>query len=104
MADSLFTANLEKESDKLVAVTGIMAQRACRIGHAGVFRLIVPGGRRDDNDFRPIKQRDQIALPSVEVAGFSVTTMEEVTAGAQPDPMGSLQGAIASSNAPSPAD
>ena len=71
MADSLYIANLEKESGKLVVTLGVMELLSRRIDHVGFFRPIVPGDGRDDNDINLIKKRYNIALDYEEMAGIS---------------------------------
>ncbi len=71
MADSLYIANLEKESGKLVVTLGVMELLSRRIGRIGFFRPITPGDGSDDNDINLIRQRYNISLSSAEMAGIS---------------------------------
>jgi phosphate acetyltransferase len=71
MADSLYIANLEKESGKLVVTLGVMELLSRRIDHVGFFRPIVPGDGTNDNDIDLIKQRYNIGLRFDEMAGVS---------------------------------
>ena len=71
MADSLYIANLEKESGKLVVTLGVMELLSRRIDHVGFFRPIIPGDGRNDNDIDLIKQRYNISLRFDEMAGVS---------------------------------
>lgn len=71
MADSLYIANLEKESGKLVVTLGVMELLSRRIDHIGFFRPITPGDGTNDNDINLIKQRYNIGLEFEEMAGLS---------------------------------
>jgi phosphate acetyltransferase len=71
MAESLYIANLEKESGKLVVTLGVMELLSRRIDHVGFFRPIVPGDGTNDNDIDLIKQRYNIGLRFDEMAGVS---------------------------------
>ena len=71
MADSLYIANLEKESGKLVVTLGVMELLSWRIDRVGFFRPITPGDGTDDNDINLIKQRYNIGLDYEEMAGIS---------------------------------
>ncbi len=71
MADTLYIANLEKESGKLVVTLGVMELLSRRIGRVGFFRPIIPGDGRGDNDIDLIKQRYNIHLRFDEMAGVS---------------------------------
>ena len=71
MADTLYIANLEKESGKLVVTLGMMELLSRRIDHLGFFRPIIPGDGRGDNDIELIKQRYNINLRFDEMAGVS---------------------------------
>ncbi|MCL2458075.1 MAG: phosphate acetyltransferase [Desulfobulbus sp.] len=71
MADSLYIANLEKESGKLVVTLGVMELLSRRIDHVGFFRPIVPGDGRNDNDINLIKKRYNVGLEYDEMAGIS---------------------------------
>jgi len=71
MADSLYIANLEKESGKLVVTLGVMELLSRRIDHVGFFRPIVPGDGREDNDINLIKKRYNVGLRYDEMAGVS---------------------------------
>ena len=71
MAESLYIANLEKESGKLVVTLGVMELLSRRIDHVGFFRPIVPGDGTNDNDISLIKQRYNIGLRFDEMAGVS---------------------------------
>jgi len=71
MADSLYIANLEKESGKLVVTLGVMELLSRRIGRLGFFRPITPGDGKDDNDINLIKHRYNLAFDREEMAGIS---------------------------------
>ena len=71
MADSLYIANLEKESGKLVVTLGVMELLSRRIDRIGFFRPIIPGNGTHDNDIDLIKQRYNIGLTFEEMAGIS---------------------------------
>ncbi len=70
MADSLYIANLEKDSGKLVVTLGVMELLSRRIDHIGFFRPITPGDGTNDNDTNLIKQRYNINLTYEEMAGI----------------------------------
>ncbi len=71
MADSLYIANLEKESGKLVVTLGVMELLSRRIDRIGFFRPIIPGNGTHDNDIDLIKQRYNIGLTFEEMSGIS---------------------------------
>jgi phosphate acetyltransferase len=81
MADSLYIANLEKESGKLVVTLGVMELLSRRIDHVGFFRPIVPGDGRDDNDINLIKKRYNVGLTYEEMAGISHDEARALIAG-----------------------
>jgi len=83
MADSLYIANLEKESGKLVVTLGVMELLSRRIDHVGFFRPIVPGDGKDDNDINLIKQRYNIGLVYEEMAGISHDEARALIAGGE---------------------
>ena len=56
MADSLYIANLEKDSGKLLVSLGLLELLSRRIGRVGFFRPITPGDERDD-DLKLIRSR-----------------------------------------------
>ena len=71
MADSLYIANLEIESGKLVVTLGVMELLSRRIGHVGFFRPITPGDGTNDNDINLIRHRYNIDLTEEEMVGIS---------------------------------
>jgi phosphate acetyltransferase len=71
MADSLYIANLEKESGKLVVTLGVMELLSRRIGRIGFFRPIIPGDGSTDSDITLIRERYNITLRFEEMAGVS---------------------------------
>jgi len=70
MADSLYIANLEKESGKLVVTLGVMELLSRRIDRIGFFRPIIPGDGQHDNDIDLIRQRYNISLAFEEMGGY----------------------------------
>ncbi|MDR2551301.1 MAG: phosphate acetyltransferase [Desulfobulbus sp.] len=81
MADSLYIANLEKESGKLVVTLGVMEILSRRIDRVGFFRPIVPGDGSNDNDINLIKKRYNIGLEYDEIAGISHDEARALIAG-----------------------
>ena len=70
MADSLYIANLEKDSGKLLVSLGLLELLSRRIGRVGFFRPITPGDERDD-DLKLIRSRYAIPLADEEMTGVS---------------------------------
>ena len=66
MADSLYIANLEKDSGKLLVSLGLLELLSRRIGRVGFFRPITPGDERDD-DLKLIRSRYAIPLADEEM-------------------------------------
>lgn len=83
MADSLYIANLEKESGKLVVTLGVMELLSRRIDRIGFFRPITPGDGTDDNDIKLIKQRYNVNLAYEEMAGISHDEARALIAGGE---------------------
>ncbi len=83
MADSLYIANLEKESGKLVVTLGVMELLSRRIDRIGFFRPIIPGDGTRDNDIDLIKQRYNIGLTFDEMAGISHDEARTLIAGGE---------------------
>ena len=83
MADSLYIANLEKESGKLVVTLGVMELLSRRIDRIGFFRPIIPGNGTHDNDIDLIKQRYNIGLSFDEMAGISHDEARTLIAGGE---------------------
>ncbi|NLX18372.1 MAG: phosphate acetyltransferase [Desulfobulbus sp.] len=71
MADSLYIANLEKDSGKLVVTLGVMEILSRRISRIGFFRPIIPGEGKGDNDIELMRKRYNIGLRFDEMAGVS---------------------------------
>ena len=70
MADSLYIANLEKDSGKLLITLGVLELLSRRIGRVGFFRPITAGDDKTD-DFILIRNRYGIDLSNEEMAGVS---------------------------------
>ena len=83
MADSLYIANLEKESGKLVVTLGVMELLSRRIDRIGFFRPIIPGDGQHDNDIDLIRQRYNISLAFEEMAGISHDEARTLIAGGE---------------------
>jgi phosphate acetyltransferase len=83
MADSLYIANLEKESGKLVVTLGFMELLSRRIERVGFFRPITPGDGTGDNDISLMKQRYNLGLEYEEMAGISHDSARALIAGGE---------------------
>ncbi len=70
MADSLYIANLEKDSGKLLVTLGVLELLTRRISRVGFFRPITAGADKTD-DFTLIRNRYGIDLSDAQMAGIS---------------------------------
>ncbi|MDX9835548.1 MAG: phosphate acetyltransferase, partial [Desulfobulbus sp.] len=70
MADSLYIANLEKDSGKLLVSLGLLELISRRVERVGFFRPVTPGDERDD-DLKLIRSRYGITLSDEEMTAVS---------------------------------